>query len=351
MESSTSRLRSAVVGRVRGALDRALDPYVDRLRERVAAETAAGSTPPPVVEPPHEGPPSGTSAAEPLPEPAAQRGLTLEEFRERLDQGELSAERSPEATLMTDELVDLSLDPLGEDYRDVVMAAWSRLTGRPSYDASSDEAFEVDPDTHLGAPWPYISRDPVEVAHYFGAVAATLERLGHAPPATVVEFGAGWGHMSLMLASTGYRVTAVDLNPSSVALLRRRAQQVQVELDVVQSSFLDYQPPEPVDVIVFYEAFHHCDRPFELLDRCIAALAPGGRLVFVADAFYEDYYAPWGLRPDGGAALMSANEGWLELGFDRGFFRDQLHRRGLTTTWEHVEHLGAHGTYLIGTRC
>ncbi len=204
------------------------------------------------------------------------------------------------------------------------MGTWYALTGRTRYRAVDDETFELDDQDFLARPWPFCSSDPVVVGHYFGAVAAIMTLIGAKPPARIVEFGAGWGHLSLHLAATGFRVSAVDLNPPSVALLRRRASLLGVDLNVVEGSFLDFEPDGPIDTFVFFESFHHCEAPFELLDRCTRQLAVGGRILFAADGIYDDFRAPWGVRLDDEAALMTARHGWLELGFFRPFLEGEI---------------------------
>ena len=87
-------------------------------------------------------------------------------------------------------------------------------------------------------------------------------------------------------------------------------------LTVLRSPFLEFELDRKADAIIFFEAFHHCDRPLELLDRCVGMLNPGGRLIFVADAIYDGFHAPWGLRLDGSAVYVARRYGWLELGFD-----------------------------------
>lgn len=317
-------------------------PYVDEVVQALPpAPAPSPSQAPPPTEPTLPAASSGPDHW--------RTGLSAEQFRRAYDAGELGMGDDAAAAIRVDGLVDRTLEPTSEAYRDAVMQAWSAIAGRPAYVPEVDESFDLDTDLHFAQPWPYISRNPIEIANYFGAVAETLRHIGHTPPARVIEFGSGWGHMALNLAASGYRVTAVDLNPVSVELLRRRAAALHVDLEVERSPFLEFAPSEPVEVILFFEAFHHCDRPFDLLDRCVAALRPGGRLLFVAEALYDDYYAPWGVRPDGGAVLMTASEGWLELGFDRAFFERQLHERGLVTEFHRNEALGAHGTFLLAT--
>lgn len=279
------------------------------------------------------------------------RVLSLEEYKQAVEAGELAM--SDAGTFMLEPSVVLGadgLDPLSAEYNEHVLLTWQWVTGRERYRPEMDEVFQLDQELYFAKPYPFSSGDPDVVAGYLGAVAETVRKVGCRPPARVIELGAGWGHLALTLAATGFEVTAIDLNPGSVALLRRRAESAGLPLDVQQGSFLEAPLGEPADAIIFYEAFHHCHRPMELLDRVTASLKVGGRLIFVAEAIYENFHVPWGIRLDGYALLMSSQAGWLELGFDRAFFHDQLNRRGFELEEQVLPHLGAHGTFLVGVK-
>lgn len=276
--------------------------------------------------------------------------MTVNEFRRRFQAGELSLATWETTSIATSEFRGRRDNPHSPQYAAAVDALWRAISGRESYEPERDETFELDLEQFLSRPFPYSSADPATVAHYFGAVAATIGRIGPPVDGRIVEYGAGWGHMAMALASTGYDVTAVDLNPDSVELLRRRAAALGVPVRVVRSDFLDFEPEAPVHTILFFEAFHHCAKPFELLDRCTRQLDDDGRILFVAEAIYDDFYVPWGVRLDGAATFMTAQNGWLELGFRRDFFTSELERRGFAVTWETLPWLGAYGTMMCATR-
>ena len=280
---------------------------------------------------------------------AGSEVISIAEFRRRFENGALSLQMDTPFRVEDQALSAGIEDPCSPEYSALVMETWHALTGRPEYRAVDHETFELDDQDYLARPWPFCSSDPTVVAGYLGAVAAIIGCIGAKPPARIVEFGAGWGHLSLSLAATGFRVSAVDLNPPSVALLRRRALLLGVDLHVVEASFLEFEPDGPVDAFVFFESFHHCEEPFELLDRCTSQLSAGGRILFAADAIYDDFYAPWGVRLDGPAAFMAAQHGWLELGFSRPFLQKELRRRGFEVVWERRPELGLYGTFLTAT--
>jgi SAM-dependent methyltransferase len=278
-----------------------------------------------------------------------RHGLDVREFIALFDAGQLSLDIASHFSLTIACPDDALLaDPCSDGYRAWVMSVWSAITGRPDYRAEVDEAFDIPADEFLPRPWPYSSGSAVEVGRYRGGIAWMLRVLDPQPGDRVVEFGAGWGLLALELAMLGCDVTAVDLNPPSVNLLQRRAAAWGVSLDVAQAAFLDYDLPE-CDLIIFFEAFHHCDRPFELLDGCRAQLRPGGRLVFLADAIYDNFSYPWGVRPDGSAVYMARYAGWLELGFERTFFTNVLHSRGFEVVDHAAPELGAYGSLTVAT--
>jgi len=235
--------------------------------------------------------------------------LSIELFRQRFTDGQLSLSQWDQFAIKPGETHLGGLAPHSEEYAQAVMDSWSQISDREQYQPETDESFELDDADYLAFPYPYSSRNPAEVSGYLGALAHAISLIGHTPPARVVEFGSGWGHLALTMAMSGYSVTAVDLNTASVDLLRRRAAALGVPLAVEHCGFLDFEPDGRFDCVVFFEAFHHCHRPFELLDRCTAMLNPGGTLLFVAEAFYDGFYAPWGVRLDGSAAFMTAQEG------------------------------------------
>lgn len=238
------------------------------------------------------------------------------------------------------------LDPRSAAYREQVMADWRRITGRTRYDPTVDEAFDLDPAVYLAAPYPYSSGDPGEVGRYFGAIAWFMRTVALPPGARIVEFGAGWGHLAMTLAATGFDVTAIDLNGASVELLRERCARLGVPLRIEQHAFLDDHTARhrQLDAVVFFEAFHHCDDPLALLDQCRDMLAPGGQLVLLSEAVYDDFHQPWGVRLDGPAVTMATQHGWLELGFQRSFMYRELNARGFAISDYSDAALGPYGT-------
>jgi SAM-dependent methyltransferase len=111
------------------------------------------------------------------------------------------------------------------------------------------------------------------------AWAATLRRLLPAPPATVLDMGAGTGFISLLLAGQGYQVTAADFSPGMLARLRARAADRGLAITVAETDAL--HPPEGrFDAVVERHLIWTLPDPAAALAAWHAA-APDGRLVLI----------------------------------------------------------------------
>lgn len=68
-------------------------------------------------------------------------------------------------------------------------------------------------------------------------------------PARVLDAGAGTGFLSLLLAGQGYQVTAMDLSPGMLEVLRAKAAGLGLEVQAVQADAVS--PPDgPFDAVV-----------------------------------------------------------------------------------------------------
>ena len=279
-----------------------------------------------------------------------RHGMTVEEFAEAYDAGALAFESSTQFSVAFEDEPWRDLDPHSAEYRAWVLSSWQAISGRAHYEPQVDEVFDASTETFLARPYPFSTGDGTEVGNYMGAVAWLLRTIRPRAGQRVVELGSGWGHLAINLAMLGCETTAVDLNPSSVHLLRARARAWNVELDVIQTAFLEFEPAGLFDFVIFFEAFHHCDRPLELLDRVASMLTADGSAIFLGEPVYDGYYCPWGVRTDGSATFMTRYAGWLELGFDRKFFDDELRQRGLQVSVHWEPSLAAYGHMIVASR-
>jgi len=111
---------------------------------------------------------------------------------------------------------------------------------------------------------------------------ALLRSLGLGPASCLVDLGAGTGQLSLAAAPHCARVTAVDVSPVMLSLLRGKVAAAGLSnLDVVQAGFLTYEHAgEPADFVYSRYALHHIPDFWKALalGRMRQALRHGGVL-------------------------------------------------------------------------
>lgn len=100
-----------------------------------------------------------------------------------------------------------------------------------------------------------------------------------APPASLLEVGAGAGELAWALVRAGYDVTAIEIDAAAVTAMHAAG------LAARNVSWLDYDGPA-VDAILFSRSLHHLHLP-AAVHHAIALLKPGGR-VLVEDFAFAD---------------------------------------------------------------
>lgn len=141
---------------------------------------------------------------------------------------------------------------------------------------------------------------------------AVLAALALAPDDTVADIGAGTGYFAVRLAAAvpEGRVYAVDVEPKMVAWLGERAAKMGLgNLEPVQGTFDDPKIPEPVDLVMLTNTYHHIEGRTPYFARLASSLAPGGRVAIVDYKLVFDGHGPppaMRLAPDAVIAEMQA---------------------------------------------
>lgn len=149
------------------------------------------------------------------------------------------------------------------------------MSQKPSGDAHDRlRAFwDADAKTYDATPNHSVA-DPVEAAVW----RSLMTRLLPPAPARVLDVGAGTGAMSLLAASLGHRVTALDLSSGMLAKLRDKAADRGYDVEIVNAP-ADQPPPGPFDVIMERHVLWTLPDPAKALAALRAVAAPNGRLV------------------------------------------------------------------------
>jgi len=86
-----------------------------------------------------------------------------------------------------------------------------------------------------------------------------LTKHGLGPTSSVIDFGAGTGIFALSAARRFGHVTAVDISPAMLRVVRDRATEARLDnLECVQAGFLSFRPADgAVDAVYTRNALHH----------------------------------------------------------------------------------------------
>jgi len=130
--------------------------------------------------------------------------------------------------------------------------------------------------------------NPVRSGIARGVAQAILERIAPAGRERALEFGAGTGLVTALLAPSLGHVVAADSATGMLAVLRRKADELGLTNVEPREADLSREVPEgPFDLIFSSMTLHHIEDVPALLARLAPALSAGGR-VALADLESED---------------------------------------------------------------
>jgi ubiquinone/menaquinone biosynthesis C-methylase UbiE len=148
----------------------------------------------------------------------------------------------------------------------------------------------------------------------------------------VADVGAGSGYHSFRMAPVvgpKGKVLAVDVQDEMLKLLADRAKKENVaNVEPVKGTETDPKlPAGGVDLILLVDVYHEFSHPYEMTEKMVAALKPGGRLVFV-EFRMEDPQVPIKL-----VHKMSERQVLKEM----GEFPELEHAKTVETLpWQHI---------------
>jgi len=275
------------------------------------------------------------AAAGPAPgDPAVERVSTLEELDEwirRADAAGAASDDELRRVLAAFEFAidtKMPVDPFSEEYAAAQRELYTKITGHSQYRSVEHEQtpFEMGPAV-IRSPFPYATQSTATLGEQLIRQGLLIRQLKLRPPARVIEFGPGWGNLTLELAKMNLAVTAVDVYPKFTELISERAKQLGLDIQTVTCDMLDYRTAEPFDAAIFFESFHHCSDHLQMLRNLTQIVKPDGFIAFGSEPIVPLPY-PWGLRLDGMAVWSTRKFNWQENGFTPEYFTKALARTG-----------------------
>jgi len=135
------------------------------------------------------------------------------------------------------------------------------------------------------------------------------------PGARLLDVGCGGGDYLALMRFLGWDVQGVEPDPKACAAARAR-----FKLPVLNGDLATVDLPRAsFDVVTSFHAIEHMERPFELIERGLSLLAPGGRMLIVTPngaglghrlfrSAFSDLLPPRHLRIFSGKALSQKAE-------------------------------------------
>ena len=214
----------------------------------------------------------------------------------------------------------------------------ARKREKPKYETRADH----DPN---GTGKFYMGREIAQVMGYLGAgwldrpermkeeePAKLVKALDVKPGMVVADVGAGSGYHTFLLSplvGEKGQVIAEDIEQRMLNLIDHRAKERKVtNVRTVKGTEKDPKlPANGVDLILMVDVYHEFSHPFEMAEKMVDALKPGGRLVFV-EFRLEDESVPIKL-----VHKMSERQVLKEM----GVFPELEHTKTVgTLPWQHV---------------
>lgn len=187
-----------------------------------------------------------------------------------------------------------------------------------------------------------------EIAHVMGHAGASwlerperekeenpkklLEDLKITPGSIIADIGAGSGYYSFKMAKlTGDsgKVLAVDIQKEMLDIIKARSKKESVtNVEPILGGETDPKLADnSVDLILMVDVYHEFSKPYEMTEKMVKALKPGGRLIFV-EFRLEDENVPIKL-----VHKMSERQVIKEM----SEFKNLKHAgTGKTLPWQHV---------------
>jgi ubiquinone/menaquinone biosynthesis C-methylase UbiE len=146
-------------------------------------------------------------------------------------------------------------------------------------------------------------RTALELAAWAGALRSLLP----APPAQVLDVGAGTGFLSMLLAKHGYAVSALDLSSAMLGRLKAKASEAGLEITTIHADATE-TPLEEFDAVVERHLLWTMPGPRAALESWRRS-APSGRLVLLESLWGDAGGRAERLRRSGHEALRRLRHG------------------------------------------
>lgn len=228
--------------------------------------------------------------------------------------------------------VDQGIDPFSEEYVSQQIALYCEISGR-QLSQENGELHPVNIEELIDAPNPQGILNVSHISENVRALSGMLSLSRIQGKASILDLGAGHGLSSEIYASCGAKVHAVDIDPelSKLSSIRSIRRGLDINRIVMNFDNLAMLPDDSFDAAFFFQSFHHCIRPWELLCTLKNKLKSGGVIGFTGEPVQKLWWKNWGLRFDHESLYVARKYGWFESGWSLTFINECFKRNGFHT--------------------
>jgi SAM-dependent methyltransferase len=162
----------------------------------------------------------------------------------------------------------------------------------------------------------------------FSTVLNLIQR--HQPKAKrILELGCGPGWLGVFLGEMGFEVSGYDISPEMIEVAKKRAQNnqsVQFEVADIEETLIDAEINRN-DVVIIYDALHHCQSDEKVIGKIFKYLKPGGILILAEPNRVHAH--------DQDSLEAVERFGVTERGLNAGQLRNLARRLGFGQTWRY----------------
>jgi 2-polyprenyl-3-methyl-5-hydroxy-6-metoxy-1,4-benzoquinol methylase len=238
---------------------------------------------------------------------------------------------------------DHTLDSMSDEYKAQQYTLWKAITGVDrDYDPDSDEQTlgqdRLDAVRYPG--WHYAAPTAGSI-HNEGehniAAGMIMTNSGIRPGHRVLEYGAGFGKVSVLMARLGATVDTVDISDYYCDAVKQQAEFYNIPLTAFKGEF-GWNPrgDQKYDLILFYECFHHCVEFKTVIPLLKQHLSPNGKIILAGEPIFSTVNAAvpfeWGFRLNVENLCIMRYRHWFELGFTESFIEKIFTQAGFAVT-------------------
>ncbi len=210
-------------------------------------------------------------------------------------------------------------DPFSDEYKAHQLELYQQIANKP-YDLSNEETV-FDFDRELERPYPYGTQSASTVGSSLIGYGWLIQKMNLPAGSTILEIGSGYGPLTVHLAQMGYQVTCLDISQPLLDFVKARTGG---QIETICGDMVTVPINGRFDAVIFNASLHHSLEHQSVIDRLETIVAPEGVVVFMAEPITNWWSKivphPWSVRLDGLSVWTMHQFGWLELGFQKGYF-------------------------------